>query len=599
MVDKELKRVNDLIEEDEEYGDYDTSTDDEDNQVTKYREGLKEGVMSHPASLQLQCLMYIAGHIKIEPPRPYTIKESTGAVLYLPASCMALLPHFFRIRLLCLLPAVDVAKLEGTPVTAGISMDEIWEYIFNERLPLHYIKQIRKDGIPGINTVEELMSKGVECVSWKDAYFNAVFEISQYYCKDEYLQFFKCAACLHDHIIQDLFYGMGTFNSDPSSTDIYRCFKEGSTYSIHGVAHCTLGCPRLTPDRYTSMYPDPSDSILCAFYMSLLDVIKEMVDCNVSLKHLHISGHLFDRNDSLNLFDYLKKMLTSVEAITIHFHDKNEFIMKIYDVLFVQNTCSIKSVSLRDSEFEIVFPYLLQSCYLKQIELEVGLDDCNSYKVKAKMSSHFLYPPGRQPDQSISHSIMEILQHCQDLEKLSLHIDCCDIHAQLLYSQLTQCVADLLLRPTFKELVFSSSIQVSFDFLLLLLCNFFSSPYPVSMKLSFKCLDIPLYTDPVIVVNHEQEGNKSLDLANCFLSRNLSSLLPRNLVLGSLKISQCSYSAVCVLSSFASLDSITVKSLSVKRAHSTSGEISSSISSLLNIIHDTQHCDISYDDVTS
>uniref|UniRef100_A0A1X7TLF0 Uncharacterized protein n=1 Tax=Amphimedon queenslandica TaxID=400682 RepID=A0A1X7TLF0_AMPQE len=593
MADEELERANEApnpIEEDEEYEDYDSSTDDDDDLVTKYWEGLKEGVMSHPASLQLQCLMYIAGHIKIEPPRPYTIKESTGAVLYLPASCMALLPHFFRIRLLCLLPAVDVAKLEGTPVTAGISMDEIWEYIFNERLPLRYMKQIRKDGIPGINTVEELMSKGIECVTWKDAYFNAVFEISQYYCNDQYLQFFKCVACLHDHIIQDLLYGMGTFNSSPSSTDIYQCFKEGFTYSIHGVARCTLGCPRLTPDRYTSMYPDPSNSILCAFYyMSLLDVIKEMVDCNVSLKHLHITNYLFEENYELKsqyLFDYLKKLLTSVEAISIDGRDENEFIRKIYDIIFVQNKCSVKFVSLHDLEFEIALPYLLQ-CNLKQIELKVGLDDFNSYRVKAKTSSHFLRPPGQQPDQSISHSVMEILQHCQDLEKLSLHIDCCDVHAQLLHSQLTQCVADLLLRPAFKELVFLSSIEVSFDVLLPLLCNFFSSPYPVSMKLSLKCLDIPLYTDPVIVVNHEQEANKALDLTNCSLSHNLSSLLPRNLVLGSLKISGSSYS-VGVLSSFASLDSITVKGLSIEDTHSASDEISSSISLLLQIIHGTQ-----------
>ena len=71
---------------------------------------------------------------------------------------------------------------------------------------------------------------------------------------------------------------------------------------------------------------------------------------------------------------------------------------------------------------------------------------------------------------------------------------------------------------------------------------------------------LQLYTDPVIVVNHEQEANKSLDLTDCSLSPNLSSLLPRNLVLGSLKISSSPYS-VGVLSSFASLDSITLKSL--------------------------------------
>uniref|UniRef100_A0A1X7TGU7 Uncharacterized protein n=1 Tax=Amphimedon queenslandica TaxID=400682 RepID=A0A1X7TGU7_AMPQE len=57
------------IEEEEdsprsEHGD----TTDAENEIIYYWEGLRDGVMSHPAALQLQCLLYIIGHITFEPP---------------------------------------------------------------------------------------------------------------------------------------------------------------------------------------------------------------------------------------------------------------------------------------------------------------------------------------------------------------------------------------------------------------------------------------------------------------------------------------------------------------------------------------------------
>uniref|UniRef100_A0A1X7TSL1 Uncharacterized protein n=1 Tax=Amphimedon queenslandica TaxID=400682 RepID=A0A1X7TSL1_AMPQE len=124
----------------------DRSTTDSEDELTHYWEGLKTGVMSHPASLQLQCLLYIIGHIKFEPPDDIDLDEH---IKYLPVSCLGLLPRSIRNRLLCLLPAIDVAKLEGTPVTIGISMDEICEYIFNERLPLHHLHVKKKIEIWG------------------------------------------------------------------------------------------------------------------------------------------------------------------------------------------------------------------------------------------------------------------------------------------------------------------------------------------------------------------------------------------------------------------------------------------------------------------
>ena len=588
------------LEEDSPINSEHGDTTDAENEVIYNWEGLMKGVMSHPASLQLQCLLYIIGHIKFEPTDIITIGAD---VPNLPVGCLGLLPRSIRIQLLCLLPAVDVAKLEGTPVTIGISMDEIWEYIFNERLPLHDKKKIERH----IDTVEELMKKGVESVTWKDAYFNAVFFFTQVSTTSEYED--KNCGCVYRHFIPDLYYGMGTFNSDPANTSIYQCFNTDSTYSIHRVARCTHRCPRLTPDRHTGMYPCPADVPRreLEFYMSLWDAVEVMADCNVSLKHLYITRYHFKNINLENtyFFDRFIKLLMTVEAITIHSCNEMmiQTIKKVLDIIFVQNKCLIKFISLYESKFDIVFPYLLDpsQCSLKQLELNIALNYHNSYKIdkqKSLPSSFTDHVPLKnfsmiqssfRPvkkflliflNKSISHSIIEILQHHQDLEKLSFSVQY--NNAELQDSQLTQCIADLLLRPVFKELAFESNriaCPVSFDVVLRLFLNFFSSPNPVTLSLCLKCPDFPPLTDPLIV-NHEQEANKSLELTECTLSPHFSSLLPCNLILNSLKIW---HFQLDVLSSFASLESIEVKSFSMEHGHFFN-ETSTAISSLFRIV---------------
>ena len=598
----------DIEEEEDYYRSEHGDTTDAENEVIYYWEGLRTGVMSHPASLQLQCLLYIIGHIKFEPPYEPTDIITIGADVpkYLPVSCLGLLPRSIRIQLLCLLPAVDVAKLEGTPVTIGISMDEIWEYIFNERLPLHDKTKIERDCIGDMDTVEELMKKGVKSVTWKDAYFNAVFFFSQIPRMSEYED--EDCGCVYHHFIPDLYYGMGTFNSDPANTNIYQCFNTDSTYSIHCVARCTHRCPRLTPDRHTGMYPCPADAPRreCEFYMSLWDAVKVMADCNVSLKHLYITADHFQKMnlESTYFLDRFIKLLMTVEAITIHSCDEMmiQSIKKVLDIIIVQNKCLIKLISLEDSEFDIVLPYLLDPSQrsLKQLELNIEFSDHNSYTIDKEKSLTSSFPdpvpfsnfpvlqssfrPVKKSlpiflNESISQSIIEILQHHQDLEKLSFSVQY--TNAELQDSQLTQCIADLLLRPVFKELAFESQFArpVSFDVVLRLFCNFFSSPNPVTLSLCLKCPDFPPLTDPLIV-NHEQEANKSLILTDCTLSPHFSSLLPRNLVLNSLKIWRFELD---ILSSFASLESIKVKSFSMEHGHFFN-ETSSAISSLFRIV---------------
>ena len=587
----------DIEEEEDYYRSEHGDTTDAENEVIYYWERLRKGVMSHPASLQLQCLLYIIGHIKFETPYELTdeldLDEPTYP--YLPVSCLGLLPRSIRIQLLCLLPAVDVAMLEGTPVTIGISMDEIWEYIFNERLPLHDKKKIERKCIGDMDTVEELMKKGVKSVTWKDAYFNAVFFFSQVSTTSAYKD--EDCRCVYRHFIPDLYYGMGTFNSDPANTNIYQCFNTDSTYSIHRVARCTHRCPRLTLDRHTGMYPCPADALRreCEFHMSIWDAVRVMADCNVSVKHLYITHYHFKNFNlkSTYFLNHFIKLLTTVEAITVHDYKKmlRKSIKKVFDIIFVQNKCSIKLISLYDSEFDIAFPYLLDPSQrsLRQLELNIVLNEDNSYIVYKKKSSskknRSSYLPVQKYlpislNESIALSIIEILQHHQDLEKLLFFMQYNYIELQ--DSQLTQCIADLLLRPVFKELAFEtrqSARPVSFDVLLRLFCNFFSSPNPVTLSLCLECPDFPPLTDPLIV-NHDQEANKSLILTDCTLSPHFSSLLPRNLVLNSLKILYC---RLDLLSSFASLESIKVKSFSLEHGDFTK-KTSTAISSLFHIV---------------
>uniref|UniRef100_A0A1X7TGU6 Uncharacterized protein n=1 Tax=Amphimedon queenslandica TaxID=400682 RepID=A0A1X7TGU6_AMPQE len=591
-----LETLDSDIEEEEDYprSEHGDTTDGE-NEVIYYWEGLIKGVMSHPATLQLQCLLYIIGHITFEPHyEPTEDIDLDEHFKHLPVSCLGLLPRSIRIRLLYLLPAVDVAKLEGTPVTIGISMDEIWEYIFNERLPLYDKKKIERQGIGIIDTVEELMKKGMEFVTWKDAYFNAVFFFSQVSNMLRYEN--EDCECVYRHFIPDLYYGMGTFNSDPANTNIYQCFNTDSTYSIHRVARCTHRCPRLTPDRHARMYPSPADAPRreCEFYMSLWDAVRVMADCNVSLKHLYITHYHFKNINlkSTYFLNHFIKLLTTVEAITVHDYKKmmRKSIKKVFDIIFVQNKCSIKFISLYGSEFDIAFPYLLDASQhsLKQLELNVILDGDNSDIAYKKKSSSKHQSSSSQiqkylpicPNESISHSIIEILQHHQDLEKLLFFMQYS--YVELHDSQLTRCIADLLLRPNFKELAFEtrwSARLVSFDVFLRLFWNFFSSPNPVTLSICLECPDFPPLTDPLIV-NHEQESNKSLNLSQCTLSPHFSSLLPRHLVLSSFKMMYC---PLDLLSSFASLESIKVKSFSLEHGHFAK-DTSSAVSSLFRIV---------------
>ena len=548
----------------------------EENEVVSYWDRLRSGIMSYPASLQLQCLLYIIGHI-------FNTSDDN-----LPINSLGLLPRFIRIKLLHLLPAVDVAKLEDTPVTNGISMNEIWEVIYKERLPLHDKEEIECEIEGKFGTPEDLLDEGVESVTWKEAYFNTVFIFSQLNCGSmRALEDEKCHCWgPYRHFLPDLFYGMDTFHSDPGSSDLYQCFNEDSSLSIHGVYRCAHKCPRLTPLRYYKMFSCPCDPPRREYEnnMSFCDIVNHLADCKVSLKHFvisymhceEISAHL----EEAVFVDCLSKLLTSVEAVSIlecENYEMDELLQKtlkiLVNIILVRNKCPVKFLKAHGTEFNDVFPFLIEApqCRLKHLKLSICINN-NTSLVEKQSSSIGSLPPDPASSQTssivintaLSRSIIDVLEHHQGMQKLDFLLEnTCIKNDQLECNDAIQCIADLLLRPTFKELVIENGPfhqEVSFNVVSCLFHNFFSSPYPVSMRLCLNCPQFPAITDS-LTVNHDQATNKSLQLINCRISSNLFSLLPRNLVLKSIKL-EVDFD-FGVLSLLASLESITVDSFSL------------------------------------
>ena len=620
-------------EEDEEEEEEDSYfSDSEQSEVLQYWEGLQSGVMSHPARLQLQCLLYIIGHLLFKPdrlvntgvmdqdetPSPSYTYDNGQRVFYvsqngshnlpqsLPISSLGLLPKFMRIKLLLLLPATDVAQLEGTPVTDGIPMDEIWEAIFRERLPLHKRKQMGCIYSKDIMTPNDLHDKGAESVSWKDAYFNTVFFFACSHFWDNISFSDNECKCACNHFLPDLFYGMGTFYDDPANTEIYQCFGEKLSFNIHDVCRCAHKCPRLTPERYRSMYP--SLGLLFSICMSFMDVIKNLADFNVALKCLKfssgISGSVFKMLSCLEdvaFFDNFSKLLKSVEVLEMISVEEvvRGSIKKILNVIFAGPRCSVKSLFVCESDFDIVLPLLINSSHssLKQLELIFEIKKKSVSYLTTPLSSSIQHHHPPQPitiSESLSLEIIKVLQLQQDLEKFGFYVEYMDNSYQLEDNDLIHFTSELLFRPLFKELEFEVVQHkkgvngVSFDIVLCLFRAFFSSPYPVSMALSLECPHFNPIPDS-LPVNQDESANKSLKLVFSHFSPHLSSLLPRILVLKLLSFEDCHEDTLSV---FASLESISLKKFSLKMGYSITQDNMSTIALLFRVV-DAKEWDLS------
>ena len=592
---------NEEEEEEEEEEEHDDSSDYEEEVASSYWESLKKGVLSYPVSLQLQCLLYIIGHIFTS---IYDTDDDN-----LPINSLGLLPRFIRIKLLHLLPAVDVAKLEDTPVTNGISMDEVWEVIYKERLPLHKKEEIEIEIKSKFGTPEDLLEEGIESFTWKEAYFNTAFLLAQLeHCDTVSLENDTCH-CIYKHFISDMFFS--SYNSK-YDTGLFKCLSKESL-SVHGVYRCTHQCSSLTTGAYTDMFGSPSHPYMRGeFHLPLNDVIEVMSDCNLSLKHLHISdnhiGQILPYLESEAFLNCFLQILTSIEAMSMYdcSQEPKESMIKVLDaILGQQRTRPIKFVKVGADEFDAIFPLLIQSPSHAQRKFELFLDpngkalssvDVNKKHINfPQFSGLQLQSPGSISlsfNSSVSPLIIDALQHFQEIERFSLYMES-GYFSHLEYDEVMQCIADLMLRPAFNELVIKTSPyqgEISFYIVLCLFRNFFSSPYPVSMTLGFNCPHFPPITDS-LTVNNDQATNKSLQLLQCRFSNSLSSLLPRNLVLKSIKLEIDDSS---VLSSFIFRESITVSRFSLMICTLATRETMIELSTLFRIVN-TKEWDLSID----
>jgi len=210
-MDKRRESTASIEESEEEIYSEHGSTTDAENEETNYWESLTTGILPFPAPLRLQSLLFIIGHL-----------DEYGN------ESLALLPPRTRQTLLLNLPVIDVCRLEGSGVTEGIDMEEIWKTVYYNRLPAS-----QKD-------LEQFLT--TEEPTWKDSYFSSLFGLK---CMcgphDD-----DCHCILGDHLHQDLLYGMYIRNG---TLEVQQCFGPHSG-SCFGVATYTQRCCRLAPMRY-------------------------------------------------------------------------------------------------------------------------------------------------------------------------------------------------------------------------------------------------------------------------------------------------------------------------------------------------------------
>ena len=223
--DQESSSSIESSEEDEEVQSEHGSTTDAENEEISHWESLKHGILRFPAPLRLQSLLFIIGHLD-------QYRNET----------LAFLPPRTRRELLLNLPVIDVCRLEGSGVTEGIDMEEVWKTLYYNRLPTH------QDTFEGyLTTVDEIEETGAN-PSWKDCYFSTVFHtrMGRPYDAD-------CSCSYSVHLKQDLLYGMYTYNG---TLELQECFGPCSG-SCFDVETYTRQCSRLTPSRYHFEFPNP------------------------------------------------------------------------------------------------------------------------------------------------------------------------------------------------------------------------------------------------------------------------------------------------------------------------------------------------------
>ena len=437
---------------------------------------------SLPAPLYIQCLLYIIGNL-------YDDNDE-------PIPGLGLLPRQLRIKLLLLLPAIDVCKLEGTSVTRDISMnDEIWKRIWERIFEAKY-RRLDKNLA---DIVSYFVNK--KYTPWRDLCFTTMLHLSSLDYSSAPKEFFEI-----------------------SDMNLHMYFAQMKAHIIHGVIMNSRS--QLITRKIEGMMDENE---------IFLDIGTTMASHRkISLKYLELAS-IVHRVPFVRRVPFYfvrdTKITSSVEAITMRYQYYYRYladvIKQLLHIVFIENQCHIKFISIYE-DLDLILPYLLQQCHLRKLVI-----NCNQWHI-AKHSSEL-----RELLKRHIH-IEEVLLDCRWIEDYSF----------------LQCFSELMSESAaLQKLTLSCRCcaGVSFEVLKNFLAQFFLSPYPVDLSLSMDTFSINF--DPLpepLPINFEQQS-KSLSLhAIADVPPNLSSLLPQHIILHSLKINRE------MISSFAKLKSIKV-----------------------------------------
>ena len=471
---------------------------------------------SLPVPLLIQCLLYLIGNLFDDDDKP------------IPG--LALLPRSIRIKLLLLLPAVDVHKLEGTSVTADILMDEIWETLYNEKY--------HKNGWQPFTRHPHILDKHI--FSFKDLYFSAAM-LDPNICG--YHMFYdanKELSVYFTHVKESIY-------NDYRIEEYYSVDKDYRIATFHN-AIWVLDRKIVTTKAFENK---------AVIYMCLddrrLDLALVMVDLCIPLKIVTNSLLTLDN-------DILIKLTQSAEAIYWMRYDGYQCkrdncpktkIEEFLKIVFLENECHIKSCKYEQRE-PLLLDYLQQQCDLKVLHVDID-------------------PAQEDPAQEDAAQILEDVAKFQKVVKHHRNLEVISIKHIIYANNCIQCLSELMYQPCFRQLTLSQ--LASSNGVHSLLSAFFLSPYPVTLKLDMVHHRLDL------AINTEQQS-KSLDVDLQFDDARWHDLectfLPQCIVLKSLKIRR-NYT----LYLFSKVKSIKVDEITIDIDTSTNTD---SLRSLLNIV---------------
>ncbi|XP_019855339.1 PREDICTED: uncharacterized protein LOC109584164 [Amphimedon queenslandica] len=275
---------------------------------------------SLPVPLLIQCLLYLIGNLFDDDDKP------------IPG--LALLPRSIRIKLLLLLPAVDVHKLEGTSVTADILMDEIWETLYKER------------------NHNRRLDKHNSLFSCKDLYFSE----AMVNLKNNYLMFYEAnkeLSVYFTHVKESVYnnYKIATFHNVIRARNKHQLFITTKTFKS-----------KASIDYY---HYDPLEALALT-----------MIDLNISLKI--VTNFLLELDH-----DILIKLTQSAEAI--HWIGSwGTDIEKFFKIIFIENQCRIISCICEEDPPLLLLDHLQQQCDLLNVNAYFTSEDAGKFQEVVK-----------------------------------------------------------------------------------------------------------------------------------------------------------------------------------------------------------------------